>query len=310
MEAAAIPVPEDDRDMDDEGEATPKHEGDVENAPEVMQADPPAQVPVQETDHDVIFWKRMQSMMDAQTNRLEHNIMMVNDKVGKVQVRLEERIDKESTERRREAADTAAKVDDLATRVAKLEMGADASPTLPQQGIQPARSDGWTPNFIVWGGFPEDMQDAQKHGWVLSILHEADIQENSHLMQFTPPRSQIVKVKFENSHVANRALFTVQRTMEKRMTASQTGWIVWAALERPPEVAYRRKVLSTAAEEIAKYQPGMQAPTVQYAAGEVLLGGQVLLRTVAGRLVAGEAWGSQGPTSGRTWTPRPLARGT
>lgn len=83
IDAAATPVPEDAHDLDmDQGAATEQEMPcDAEPAPSVE-------------DPDVAFWRRMQMMMDAQTNRLENNTMMVNEQVDKVQVRLEERIDR------------------------------------------------------------------------------------------------------------------------------------------------------------------------------------------------------------------------
>lgn len=120
MDAAATPVPEDAHDLDMDQAAAPEQGMfcDAEPAPIVE-------------DPDVAFWKRMLMMMDAQTNRLENNIMIVNKKVDR------ERIDKESSEQRREAADTAAKVDDVASRVAKLEMGNEGSPASPQVAAPP-----------------------------------------------------------------------------------------------------------------------------------------------------------------------------
>lgn len=254
------------------------------------------------------FWSMMGAMLDTM---LDTKMPVLGSQfataLNVVESRLSDKIGTESAMRAEENRNMRSELEKIAASVDKLEK-LEHSGTTEFSAAAPKRQDGWQQNCIILGGWLESWTGPLRVAYVETIMRRANLDKDMHLAPFAPPRSSIVKIRCDTTHVAGDMLFRIMRELAKSNGADEATKKVWAAPERPSEEGHRRRVLRTAAEDIkAMLEPGATAsPVVHWAAGEISLQDRVLLRAVGGRLCAAEGWGTSPPTRGGEWAPRAL----
>lgn len=101
-----------------------------------------------------------------------------------------------------------------------------------------------------------------------------------------PKSSTIVKVPFSTENTARLGHFQLQKQLQVMATTKQEVALLWASLERPPEVAYRRRILGQAADSVRAMLPQGAAAAVR----ADMPAGATTYNRLAGLEVTPEGW--------------------
>lgn len=125
---------------------------------------------------------------------------------------------------------------------------------------------GWIQDHVIIGGWPNNMDpDARIAPTQAASTAAGRDTADVSLHPFAPKNSTIVKVPFSMETTACQGHFHLQRNNSNLWRPQHPGprLSLWASLERPPEVAYRRRILGQAADSVRAMLPMDAAAAVR-----------------------------------------------
>lgn len=209
---------------------------------------------------------------------------------------------------------TDGKISELADRLSVVENSPARTPgevAGSESGFKHIASDGWIADHVVVGGWRPEAGNPEKVEAMEAILNNmpSDI-KGRHLKPFAPRKDScpVLKVRFESVALVARASFAIAQRLQAVPPPDallEMGKRWWAATERHPTLALRRRNLLAAAGDLRQRWPDIKC-FASMTDGVIWLDNmRVLKSNHEGNISTEAGWFEHPATKNETW---PLAR--
>lgn len=114
----------------------------------------------------------------------------------------------------------------------------------------PDRQLGWQQNHVIIGGWPEAMTPDERANTAQAAFATSQGLAAQAFHPFVPGGSAILKIQFATETITRQGHFHLQKQLQTLALHREDFKLLWASLERPPQVAFRRRVLTNAADTL------------------------------------------------------------
>lgn len=113
-----------------------------------------------------------------------------------------------------------------------------------------AASGGWVQNHVIVGGWSDALPAPERIAVIQNAITTTAGLADQALRHFAPRRSTIVKIQFASETAARQGHFRIQKQFQGLTAQRPDLATLWASPERPPQIAFRRRVPMNATDAL------------------------------------------------------------